>query len=53
VGATFATEAAALLTPVKPSLSVTVSVTVYEPSCAYVCVTDAPFPVLPSPKFHA
>jgi hypothetical protein len=31
-------------------LSLTVSVTVYDPAGEYVCVTDEPVPVEPSPK---
>ncbi len=38
---------------VVPSGAVSVSVTVYEPAFAYVCLTVAPVPVVPSPKFQA
>ena len=38
---------------VEPALSATVSDAVYVPEAAYVCVTDAPAPEVPSPNVHA
>src|SRR5262249_14949210 len=52
-GATLFTWTDDVITSVSPSLSVTVSVTVKSPSCAYVCDVVEPVPVVPSPKFHA
>ena len=52
-GATLVTLTAKVAESVRPSLSVTVTRTVNAPSCAKVCETDAPLPVLPSPKSQA
>ena len=38
---------------VSPPLSVTVRVTVKVPAAAYVLLTVAPLPLVPSPKFQA
>ena len=37
---------------VVPYSSVAVTETLYVPVDVYVCVVDAPVPVVPSPKFH-
>ena len=50
-GAVMATDRVLLL--VSPPLSVTVRVTVKVPAAAYVLLTVAPLPLVPSPKFQA
>src|SRR5687768_11701053 len=52
-GATLITVTFAVAVAVRPSLSVTVNVTGYTPSCTNVCDTDTPDAVAPSPKLHA
>jgi hypothetical protein len=43
-----------VVVPVKPLLSVTVSVIVLDPAVAYVCVAVTPVPLaVPSPQVHA
>jgi hypothetical protein len=53
VGATLAISARVVAVAVSPLSSVTVRVTVYSPSSAYVCVGAATLAVAPSPKSHA
>src|SRR5262249_54551625 len=53
VGGTLLMFAVVLLLLLRPSASVTVSVTLYVPLSAYVCEgLSVPEPVVPSPKFH-
>src|SRR6185436_12557348 len=49
-GATLATVTVLVVLETRPCASVTVSVTVYTPCCAYVCDAATPVPVLPSPN---
>ena len=47
------TSTATVFVPVRPPLSVTVSVALYVPAAAYLWCGVEPVPVVPSPKFHA